>query len=321
MPTYKIYGANAATGEDTVIKVQAETADEAEAIASHRRVMVSRVVEVEDAEEAVVRSDPPQVATHETPTVQPGHDSRAPTLNVNMPKRSSSLGIVSLILGIVALFLCWIPFVGMISIPIAGLGVLLAVVAFIVALVRQGGGIGWPIGGGLVAVIALLVGISQVAVIGGAAEAFNRAAQEAAAESEAQAAAEQREQTARDAYIRDNLQLHEVEAKYMQSTFERTTPGVQFKVRNAGDRSLDEVEVTVLFKDIHGNVIAEEDFHPVLVSEYNFSGDNKPLKAGYIWQMEAGKFYAAKSVPSEWEEGSVEARITDIRFSDDTGAE
>jgi hypothetical protein len=62
-------------------------------------------------------------------------------------------------------------------------------------------------------------------------------------------------------------------------------------------------------------VIAEEDFNPVLVSRYSYSGDNKPLKPGYVWQMESDKFYQAKSVPSEWQEGSIDARITDIAFS------
>lgn len=74
------------------------------------------------------------------------------------------------------------------------------------------------------------------------------------------------------------------------------------------------VKVTVHFKDASGAVIHEEDYSPVLVSDFSF-GDNKPLKAGYVWQMESGKFYAAKSVPSEWREGSVEARISDVRFS------
>lgn len=74
------------------------------------------------------------------------------------------------------------------------------------------------------------------------------------------------------------------------------------------------VEVTVYFKDPGGSIIYEEDFHPVLVSEFSFT-DSKPLKPGYIWQMESGKFYSVKSVPEEWAEGSVEIKITDIRFS------
>ena len=68
------------------------------------------------------------------------------------------------------------------------------------------------------------------------------------------------------------------------------------------------------FKDAKGNVIAEETYYPVLVSEFSFGRDNKPLKPNYIWQLERGKFYRADSVPDEWKEGAVSAKITDIEF-------
>jgi len=43
--------------------------------------------------------------------------------------------------------------------------------------------------------------------------------------------------------------------------------------------------------------------------------DNKPLKPNYIWKLEQGRFMQAKSVPSEWKQGSVAAKITDIEFA------
>lgn len=117
------------------------------------------------------------------------------------------------------------------------------------------------------------------------------------------------------AYIAENLELYDVSADYKKS-YSGTVAGVNFKIKNAGERSLDRVEVTVYFKDASGNTIAEEDYHPVLVSEYSISGDNKPLKPGYIWQMEKNKFYSAEQVPSEWKEGSIDASITEIRFTE-----
>ncbi|MGI9271756.1 MAG: hypothetical protein ACR2QT_08280 [Woeseiaceae bacterium] len=116
------------------------------------------------------------------------------------------------------------------------------------------------------------------------------------------------------AYIANGLELYEVSSG-LKKTYSGTVPGVNFKIKNVGDRSLDRVEVTVYFKDANGNTIAEEDYHPVLVSEYSRSGNNTPLKPGYIWQMENNKFYTAKQVPSEWKEGSINAAITEIRFS------
>lgn len=113
-------------------------------------------------------------------------------------------------------------------------------------------------------------------------------------------------------YIDTNLALYDLSAKYIE-TYSGTKPGVLFKLRNDGQQTLDRVEVTVYFKNAAGAVIAEEDFNPVLVTKYTAS-DGKPLRPGYIWQMESGKFYTAKNVPSEWQEGSVEAAITDVRF-------
>lgn len=46
MPTFKIYGADAQTGEDVAVTVQASDPAEAEAIASHLQIMVSKLVEL-----------------------------------------------------------------------------------------------------------------------------------------------------------------------------------------------------------------------------------------------------------------------------------
>ncbi|MBS61782.1 hypothetical protein [Salinisphaera sp.] len=117
-------------------------------------------------------------------------------------------------------------------------------------------------------------------------------------------------------YAAEFLDLYDFSAEYRDSMLDGKVPGVLFKIKNNGDRTLSRVEVTVYFSDAQGNVIAEEDYTPVLVSDYSFSGDNKPLKPGYIWQMERGKFYSAKNVPSEWQDGSAKAAITNIEFAE-----
>lgn len=135
-------------------------------------------------------------------------------------------------------------------------------------------------------------------------------------ETEARRLEEERLARAKKGYISEHLELYDVTARYMDSLLDGKVPGVLFKLRNKGDKPLSRVEVTVYFKGANGRIIAEEDFLPVLVSEYSFSGDNKPLKPGYVWQMESGRFYSAKSVPSEWEEGSIDAAITDVEFAE-----
>lgn len=113
-------------------------------------------------------------------------------------------------------------------------------------------------------------------------------------------------------YIK-NVQLYDLQAKYYENMFSGNVPGVRFKLKNNGDRTLKEVEVTVYFKDKNGATISEEDYHPVLVSEYSFS-DSKPLKPNYVWSMGKYKYYSAESVPSEWKEGAVTAKITNLEF-------
>lgn len=116
------------------------------------------------------------------------------------------------------------------------------------------------------------------------------------------------------AYI-PKVKLYATTARMMETVFNRVVPGVTFKLKNTGNRSLKEVEVTFYFKNSLGRVIAEETYHPVLVSDYSFR-DNKPLKPGYIWQLESDQFLKASSVPDEWKEGSYSAKITNIEFAE-----
>lgn len=117
------------------------------------------------------------------------------------------------------------------------------------------------------------------------------------------------------AYIRDHLTLYDLEGSYFDSILDGRVPGVDFKIRNDGNRTLNEVRVLIRFLDTQGNAIAEEEYFPVLVSEYNFGDDNSPLRPNYIWQQEQGQFYSAKSVPSEWQAGKVTGKIVDIEFA------
>lgn len=118
----------------------------------------------------------------------------------------------------------------------------------------------------------------------------------------------------KQAYIDKSIVLYDLKAGYHNTHLDGRVPGVEFKLKNTGDRTLGLVEVTVYFKDSKGNIIAEEDYHPVPVTKYSM--ENKPLKPNYIWQMESGHFYKASSVPSEWEEGEVSAKIKDVEFEE-----
>ncbi len=113
----------------------------------------------------------------------------------------------------------------------------------------------------------------------------------------------------------DNIEITEFLAQRIDTYSKNDIPAVRISLKNNGDRSLDQVKVVVYFKDKSGNTIFEEDFHPVLVSKYSFGGDNKPLKAGYVQEMESGKFYTLESALSDWQEGKATAKVVDIEFT------
>jgi hypothetical protein len=112
----------------------------------------------------------------------------------------------------------------------------------------------------------------------------------------------------KQAYI-NKIKLYDLKARYHGTYTKKTDPGVEFKLKNIGTRTLGRVEITVYFKNKSGDTIYEKDFNLA----FSLS-DQKPLKPGYIWQVGPGSFYSAKHVPEEWDEGSVTAKIADIEF-------
>lgn len=82
-------------------------------------------------------------------------------VHVEIKRRGNSLGMVSLILGILAFVICWIPLLGVLGVPLSGLGVVLGGIGLVIALARKGASIGFPIAGlamcGLALTIALTV--------------------------------------------------------------------------------------------------------------------------------------------------------------------
>jgi hypothetical protein len=247
---------------------------------------------------------------------------------------SLTMGIAAIVVGILALLFGWVPFLGLLAIPVAVLGIVLAGIGLLLAMMRRFKGVGMPLLGGVLSVAG--VGVPILSTVGTSVaidEASNRVAevrqrvdqdraqaqqareQEEAQREQEEARQEQEAAQRKASYIAEHVELYDVQASYMDALLDGRVPGVLFKLRNTGDATLETVEVTFYFRDESGATIAEEDFHPVLASSYSLAS-RQPLKPGYVWQMEKGKFYTAKSVPSEWAEGNVEAKVTDIEFAE-----
>jgi hypothetical protein len=101
------------------------------------------------------------------------------TVNVQGPAGISSVGLAALILGVLAFILCWIPFVGILTIPLSLLGLVLSGVGIILCITRRGSGLGFPIAGGVVCGLALMISFAQIAIIGSGANAAAEAMKKA----------------------------------------------------------------------------------------------------------------------------------------------
>lgn len=121
------------------------------------------------------------------------------------------------------------------------------------------------------------------------------------------------EKAEKAAYIRDHIKLYELKAEYVTPYSDKTekVPSVDYKLKNAGPRTLKQVTVTVVFYDAAGKPIAEDEFYPA-----SSLVETTQLKPNYIYQIPEGLMYTADNIPSEWAEGKVTASVTDIEFAD-----
>ena len=80
-------------------------------------------------------------------------------VSVEIKRGANPLGIASLVLGIGACVFCWIPFLGLLAIPLAAIGLLLAVIGITSAAVGKKSSPAFPIGGAAVCIVAILVAL------------------------------------------------------------------------------------------------------------------------------------------------------------------
>jgi TolA-binding protein len=79
-----------------------------------------------------------------------------------------SVGIASLVLGILAFLFAWIPCLGIVSMPVSGLGLVLGIVGMGICVLRKGSGLGFPIAGFAVSFLALAVACIWIGLMGAA---------------------------------------------------------------------------------------------------------------------------------------------------------
>ena len=241
---------------------------------------------------------------------------RHPTY-VTQTKSVSGLGIAALVLGLIACLGCWIPMCGIFSLPFAILGALFGVIGIIIAKLNKKAYVGLPIAGTIVCATAAFSVIAVTGATVSSIEESSRAISKSLDQIEAPSL-DKTEATLGNAGNGDRAkqnrekQAYADKIKIMNLKVAKAVfgdLGVFGEIKNTGNRTLTEVEITIYYLDDYGNTIYEDTFHPILISRW--SSDNKPLKPNYTEKFG----YGADDVPSEWSK-KIKVYITNIEFED-----
>jgi hypothetical protein len=225
-----------------------------------------------------------------------------------------ALGITAVAFGGFSLCGSWIPFLGLLTVPIAFIGVLIGGLGVLLALFRGFRTAGVPLVGTGMCIASIYLAGAVTVKTGETLQDVGKKIEQARVDAKRQEADRQKaKKREADEYIANHVDLYDFEASYFDSLLDGRVPGVTFKVKNRGERTLERVQVVVHFADAKGNVIAEEAFVPI--RPYSLESNSRPLKPGYVWQVEKGTKYVAKNVPSEWLERHAKATITEVDFA------
>jgi hypothetical protein len=141
-------------------------------------------IEVPQAPSAAVAPRPSVAASPTSPvdfSDRPQNAYAGPNVYATSPAPESkavhSLGIASMVLGILSFFTCWVPFAGLIF---SGLGLLLGLAGLGMSIARKGAGIGYGIAGTAVCLVGLGMGAIFMLFVSGVMAAISEASEEIA---------------------------------------------------------------------------------------------------------------------------------------------
>lgn len=114
-------------------------------------------------------------------------------------------------------------------------------------------------------------------------------------------------------YISQNIELTDYIVE-MCKGYSGTVPGIKdISIKNNGTKDIESLTVTIDFFDETGTTIASKDL--VVLGMFD-----DPIKAGYSWKMENGKFYEIENLAENVIVEKCKAYISEARFIENTNS-
>ena len=224
------------------------------------------------------------------------------------PKSSEAhgLGIASIVSGGIAMAIGWIPFIGLIALPISAIALVLGIIGFIFPLATKKSGLKMPI-------IGLVISLASVALPFLTTTALmnelgnNPEFREAMAD-----IGESLEEMASE----DKLAvMSQIEISNLQvGRTDGGEPQISFEIKNNSERNLKYVRVDCEFFGNEGQAVYKTEFTPV--SHWGaLAGSVEFLGSGETWFTEDNEFFnISQSDLEEWDSVTVEVKIGSIEI-------
>jgi hypothetical protein len=114
-------------------------------------------------------------------------------------------------------------------------------------------------------------------------------------------------------YLQNYVEITEFTTRRIDTYRRDNAPAIRVAARNNGDRTINELTVTVYLKDADGKRIHEEKIF--LATDNPYIYDKPPLKPGYVFEMEADHYRIVKQPLNAWKTGSAEYEVTEIELA------
>lgn len=123
----------------------------------------------------------------------------------------------------------------------------------------------------------------------------------------------------KQAYIKDKIEILDFEAqKYEYNDLfagKLMLPGVKFKLKNNGDKTLRTIQVKITFYDANGAVLTEFKEEPIVAFSFT-----SPLAPGEVWAERDNPPHRPWDDTSawrdQWREGDAKVEVIDVTFKD-----